>query len=115
MKLCDRCRVSSCCLNYLGTACANARSQVCPDVQANNAELIHNMTLDELAAFLAAWAQGAKAWKREFGEVRGWLTDEPTKQETAENYDTDLAVFPAADCWPTREAAHAALAAEKGD
>ena len=39
------------------------------------------MTLDELAAFLAAWAQEAKAWKREFGEVRGWLIDEPTKKE----------------------------------
>ena len=36
-------------------------------------------------------------------------------QETAENYDTNLVVFPAVDCWPTREAAHAALAAEKGD
>lgn len=77
MKLCDRCRVSGCCLNYLGAACANARAQECPDVQANNAERIHNMTLDELAAFLAAWAYEPKAWKREFGEVRGWLTDEP--------------------------------------
>ena len=36
-------------------------------------------------------------------------------QETAENYDTDLVVFPAVDCWPTREAAHAALAEERGD
>lgn len=36
-------------------------------------------------------------------------------QETVENYDTDLAVFPAEDCWPTREAAHAALAEEKGE
>lgn len=33
-------------------------------------------------------------------------------QETAENYDTDLAVFPAEDCWPTQEAAHAALNSE---
>lgn len=36
-------------------------------------------------------------------------------QETAENYDTDLAVFPAVDCWPTKEAAYAALAEEKGE
>ena len=36
-------------------------------------------------------------------------------QETAENYDTNLVVFPAVDCWPTREVAHAALAEEKGD
>lgn len=33
-------------------------------------------------------------------------------QETVENYDTDLAVFPAVDCWPTRKAAHAALNSE---
>ena len=32
--------------------------------------------------------------------------------ETAENNDTDLAVFPAEDCWPTQEAAHAALNSE---
>lgn len=36
-------------------------------------------------------------------------------EETAENYDTDLAVFPAEDCWPTQEAAHAALTEEKGE
>ena len=36
-------------------------------------------------------------------------------QETAENYDTDLVVFPAVDCWPTKEAAYAALAEEKGE
>lgn len=81
MKLCDRCQVSGCCLDYLGTACANARARECPDVQANNAELIHNMDLDELAAFLAAWAVVPKAWKRDFGGVRRWLTDEPTKKE----------------------------------
>lgn len=77
MKLCDRCKVSGCCLNYLGKACANARSEVCPEVRANNAELIHNMTLDELAVFLSTWAQEPKVWMQEFGEVRGWLTDEP--------------------------------------
>ena len=33
-------------------------------------------------------------------------------QETAENYDTDLAVFPAEDCWSTKEAAQAALNSE---
>lgn len=77
MKLCDRCRVSGCLLNYLGKACASARSKVCPEVRANNAELIHNMTLDELAVFLAAWAEETKAWKRDFGEVRGWLITEP--------------------------------------
>lgn len=36
-------------------------------------------------------------------------------EETAENYDTALAVFPMADCFADRERAHAALRAEKGD
>ena len=35
-------------------------------------------------------------------------------QMTAENYGTDLAVLPAEDCWPTREAALAALEEEGG-
>lgn len=34
--------------------------------------------------------------------------------ETADSYDTDLAVFPAADCYTDREAAEAALRAERG-
>ena len=33
-------------------------------------------------------------------------------QETAENYDTDLAVFPAEDCFTTKDAAFAARAAQ---
>ena len=87
MKLCDRCRVSGCCLNYLGTACANARSKEGPEVQPNNAELIHNMTLDELAAFLAAWAQEPKAWRHEFGEVCDWLKDEPNMKNGLQKYE----------------------------
>lgn len=35
--------------------------------------------------------------------------------ETADNYDTDLAVFPAADCYADKDAAHAALRAERGE
>lgn len=77
MKLCDRCKVSDCCLNYLSDACKSARSRVCPEVRANNAELIHNMTIDEMAVFLAEWAGESKVWKCDFGEVRGWLTEEP--------------------------------------
>ncbi len=34
--------------------------------------------------------------------------------ETAENYDTDLSVFPEEDCYLTREEAEAALEAQKG-
>lgn len=35
-------------------------------------------------------------------------------EETAENYDTYLSVFPVEDCWPTQEVAHAALNEERG-
>lgn len=35
--------------------------------------------------------------------------------ETRDNYDTDLAVFPAFDCYHTKGAAEAALKAEKGE
>lgn len=52
MKLCDRCRVPGCLLNYLGTACENARKEICPDVQPNRAEIIASMSLDEMAAQL---------------------------------------------------------------
>ena len=34
-------------------------------------------------------------------------------EQTAENYDTDLAVFPASDCYGTKEEAKNALEAEK--
>ena len=36
-------------------------------------------------------------------------------EETAENYDTDLAVFPAEDCYTTKEAAMTVLREEKGE
>jgi hypothetical protein len=36
-------------------------------------------------------------------------------EQTAENYDTDLAVFPAADCYTDREAAKKALKAAQGE
>lgn len=49
MKLCDRCKVPGCCLNYLGAACASAREEFCPEVRPNRAEIISNMSLDEMA------------------------------------------------------------------
>ena len=62
MKLCDRCRVPGCRLNYLGTDCVNARAEACPEIQPNNAELIHNMSLDEMAVFLALEKRWVQAW-----------------------------------------------------
>lgn len=44
MKLCDRCRVSGCCLNYLDIACKRARERECPDIVLTNAERISNLS-----------------------------------------------------------------------
>ncbi len=49
MKLCDRCRVKGCSLDYLGAACAKARKSECPDVQPNRAEILTNLSIDGLA------------------------------------------------------------------
>lgn len=49
MKLCDRCRVSGCCLNYLGEACQRARKRECSDVVFTNADRIRSMSDEELS------------------------------------------------------------------
>jgi len=49
MKLCDRCKVPDCPMGYLTAGCANARKMWCPEVQPNRAEIISNMSLDEMA------------------------------------------------------------------
>lgn len=49
MKLCDRCSVSGCCLDYLGVTCKKIRKRECPDVKPNRAELISNMDFREMA------------------------------------------------------------------
>lgn len=49
MKLCDRCRVAGCLLNYGGKACKNARKQNCPDVVFTNADRVREMNDEELA------------------------------------------------------------------
>ena len=49
MKVCDRCRVSGCLLDYGGKACQNARKQECPDVVFTNADKIREMSDEELA------------------------------------------------------------------
>ena len=55
MKLCDRCRISGCCLNYLGDACKRVRERECPDVVFTNGDRIRSMSDEELAKeFVAA-------------------------------------------------------------
>ncbi len=76
MKLCDRCRVPDCLLNYGGKACQNARKQECPDVVFTHADKIREMEDEELADFLAyTWAIKAKAWHTDSGEVLAWLKE----------------------------------------
>lgn len=52
MKLCDRCRVGGCCLNYLGEACKRARERECPDVVFTHADQIREMSDEELLDFM---------------------------------------------------------------
>lgn len=54
MKLCDRCRVPGCLLDYGGKACKNARKQNCPDVVFTNADRVREMNDEELAKFMRA-------------------------------------------------------------
>lgn len=50
MKLCDRCRVPGCLLDYGSKACKEARKKHCPDVVFTNADKIREMD-DEALAF----------------------------------------------------------------
>lgn len=82
MKLCDRCRVPGCYLNYLGAACKNARQEHCPDVQPNRAELISNMSLNEMAeriipVFEELCEDGIPAPEY----MRSWLAGSPEEGE----------------------------------
>lgn len=49
MTLCNRCRISGCCLNYLGEACKNIRKRECPDIVFNRADYIRSMSDEEMA------------------------------------------------------------------
>lgn len=49
MKLCDRCRVPGCLLDYGGKACQEARKKYCPDVVFTHADKIREMDDEELA------------------------------------------------------------------
>lgn len=53
MKVCDRCRVSGCLLDYGGKACHDARKRDCPDVFFTNADRIREMSDADLAVLLA--------------------------------------------------------------
>lgn len=75
MKLCDRCRVPSCSLNYLGTACKKARKRDCPDVRPNNAEVLSEMTTEMMANHIMAFLVDTIPIPTGFSErdIRDWL------------------------------------------
>ena len=52
MKLCDRCRVPGCLLDYGGKACKEARKKHCPDVVFTNADKIREMDEEALAVVI---------------------------------------------------------------
>lgn len=58
MKLCERCRVSGCCQNYLGEACKRARQRECPDVVYTNGDKMRDKSDEELAVYFSdmAWS-----------------------------------------------------------
>ena len=76
MKVCDRCRVSGCLLNYGGEACRNARRRECPDVVFTRADKIREMDARDMAgAILQAVAdvcEDGKVWDRDLEE---WLQE----------------------------------------
>lgn len=83
MKLCDRCPVSGCLLDYLGVACQNARKKECPNIQPNRAELIANMTVDEMATDMVGailydlCEDGVPSKER----IKEWLEGTPAEDE----------------------------------
>lgn len=82
MKLCDRCCVPGCCLNYLGTACENARREECPDVQPNRAELIAAMSLDEMAErLISMFEEICEDGVPAPDYMRSWLAGTPEEGE----------------------------------
>lgn len=54
MKLCDRCRVPGCLLNYGEESCRRVRQRECPDVVFTNADRVREMGDKELARFIVS-------------------------------------------------------------
>lgn len=77
MKLCDRCRVPGCCLNYLGKACENARKEYCPEAKPTKGELMHDMDYNQMAAALWNMCQElCKDGVPSKADIVTWLTEE---------------------------------------
>ena len=60
MKLCDRCRVPGCLLDYGGKACKEERKKHCPDAVFTNADKIRDMDDEALAVAIMRPHDGDK-------------------------------------------------------
>lgn len=53
MTLCERCPLAADCdLEYMSSACREARRRECPDVRRNNGERLRDMDNEQMAGFL---------------------------------------------------------------
>lgn len=82
MKLCDRCRVAGCLLNYGGKACKNARKQNCPDVVFTNADRVREMNDEELAKFMLS-SNGAAYCKNNDRDSTCYPRTAPRRKENS--------------------------------
>ena len=73
MRLCDRCQVSGCYLDYLGEACVKARGRDCPGLHPDRAEVIGVMDTDQLAQFLSEVKSGLLD---NVSDIKAWLLEE---------------------------------------
>ncbi len=86
MKMCDRCRVPGCLLNYNGKACEKARKEHCPDVVFTNADKLREMTDEELQYFLEdiyanGWSDAAADSSDNRVDWEAWLKQEADAEE----------------------------------
>lgn len=84
-KLCDRCRVNGCLLNYLGEACEKARREESPETQPNRHELLADMDTETAAKFLStlvdhvltAVPAAIDGAERAIPDIKVWLEEVP--------------------------------------
>lgn len=72
---------SGCDAQYRGSRCAEMRAKAGVDFDPKtNADRIREMDDKHLGEFLAAWAASGCIWRRDPGEILGWLRDACLKE-----------------------------------
>lgn len=75
-RLCDRCTVSGCLLDYMGKGCQNARKDMCPDVRPTRLDAMDGMGCESLVSMLADMVAEVKDCDDYREAVRAWLETE---------------------------------------